>query len=246
MTLMKFNILIPVAGIGSRFSIDGYKDIKPMIRIGGKTMIERAITSLGIEGQYIFVINTKNKQSDALIKELESIVDNPIIIRIDYLTEGPASTALLAKEFIDNDSPLIITNCDQIMEWDSNNFVDHLTETDKDGIVVTYNISTEKNSYVQLNNDGNAFHFAEKEIISEYSLNGIHFWKKGSYFVNSAESMVKKNIRVNNEFYIAPTYNELISEGKKIGVYHLDINQHWAVGTPNDLEKYLKHANFQT
>lgn len=239
-----YNILIPAAGIGSRFSVKGYKKIKPLIDIGGKTMINRAIKSLSIEGQYIFVINTKNGQVEELSKEIESIVDNPIIIKVDDMTDGPACTSLIAKNFINNDLPLIITNCDQIMEWNANNFIKYIRDTDKDGIVVTYNSTTKKNSYVKLDNKGNAVRLAEKEVISEYSLNGIHFWKKGSDFVKSAESMIQKNIRVNNEFYIAPTYNELIDGGKKIGIYHIDINQHWAVGTPDDLKLYLNHANF--
>ncbi|MFZ9296665.1 MAG: sugar phosphate nucleotidyltransferase [Bacteroidia bacterium] len=166
-------------------------------------------------------------------------------IDFDYLTEGPSSSVLLAKKYINNDTPLIVTNCDQIMEWDSSHFVNFINSTDKDGIVVTYNVLTEKNSYVKLDENGNAILFAEKKIISDYSLNGIHFWKKGSDFIDSAESMINKNIRVNNEFYIAPSYNEMVLKNKKIGIYHIDKNSHWSVGTPDDLDKYLKHANLQ-
>jgi len=240
---MKINIVIPMAGLGNRFKIKGYNEIKPMIRIGDKRMIELVIKSIGIDGKFIFIVNNHEGQSNTLIKLLNEIVNNPKIIEIDYLTEGPASSVLLAKEFINNDTPLIVTNCDQIMEWDSKDFFKTLKETSKDGIVVTYNVLTEKNSYVKLNENGDAILFAEKEIISEYSLNGIHFWKKGYEFVSSAESMINKDIRVNNEFYIAPTYNEMVNEDKKIGVYHIDKSKHWSVGTPYDLEKYLKHAN---
>jgi dTDP-glucose pyrophosphorylase len=240
---MKINIVIPMAGLGNRFKIKGYDEIKPMIKIGEKRMIELAINSIGIEGEFIFIVNNHEGQSNELIKLLNVIVNNPKIIEIDYLTEGPASSVLLAKELINNDNPLIVTNCDQIMEWDSKDFHKTLKETNKDGIVVTYNVLTEKNSYVKLDKNGDAILFAEKQIISEYSLNGIHFWKKGSDFVTSVESMVNKNIRVNNEFYIAPTYNEMIGENKKIGVYHIDQSKHWSVGIPDDLEKYLKHAN---
>jgi NDP-sugar pyrophosphorylase family protein len=241
--MMKINIVIPMAGLGNRFKIKGYDEIKPMIKIGDKRMVELAIKSIGIDGHFFFIVNNHERQSDGLIKLLNEIVNKPKIIEIDYLTEGPASSVLLAKEFINNNTPLIVTNCDQIMEWDSKDFFKTLKETDKDGIVVTYNVLTEKNSYVKLNENGDATLFAEKKIISEYSLNGIHFWKKGSDFVSSAELMINKDIRVNNEFYIAPTYNEMINENKKIGVYHIDKSKHWSVGTPDDLEKYLKYAN---
>lgn len=237
------NILIPAAGIGSRFKIDGYPNIKPMIKIGNETMIERAITSLHLSGQYIFVVNKGNGQVEELVTEIKRIISNAIIIEIDYLTEGPASTALLASKYIDNDTPLVIANCDQIMEWGKDEFKDVIFKTEKDGLVVTYNVLTEKNSYVKLDENGDALVFAEKQIISEHSLNGIHFWKKGSDFVSSAKKMIEKNIRINNEFYVSQTYNELIDIGKKIGVYNIDVNKHWAVGTPTDLKLYLQHAN---
>jgi dTDP-glucose pyrophosphorylase len=239
----KLNILIPAAGTGSRFKIDGYTDIKPMIKIGDKTMIELAINSLQLSGQFIFVVNKGNGQLEELVSEIKRVVPDAIIIEIDYLTEGPASTALLASEYIDNDTPLVIANCDQIMEWGENEFSDAIFNTDKDGLVVTYNVVTEKNSYVKIDENGNAVMFAEKQIISEHSLNGIHFWKKGSDFVLSTKQMIEKNIRYNNEFYVSQTYNELIELGKKIGIYEIPTNKHWAVGTPSDLKLYLDHAN---
>lgn len=242
------NTLIPMAGLGDRFKKEGYDKPKPLIDVNGKPMIQRVIESLGIKfQQYIFVIN-KNIDQVAELKELlKTLTINPIIIEIDYLTEGPASTCLLAKEFINNDEPLIITNCDQIMEWNSYRF-NHLlfnVVNNKviDGLVVTYSASTTKNSYVKISEEGPAIQFAEKEIISEHSLNGIHYWRHGSDFVKSAEAMIKKDIRVNNEFYIAPTYNEMILEDKKIWIHPIENKEHWAVGTPEDLKIYLDHVN---
>jgi dTDP-glucose pyrophosphorylase len=239
----KLNILIPAAGVGSRFKIEGYSSIKPMIKIGDKTMIDRAITSLNLKGQYIFIINNQNGQTEEFIQEIKNVVPDARIVEVDYITDGPASTALLASDFINNDNPLVIANCDQIMEWEPEEFFNEINTTTKDGLVVTYKVQTQKNSYVQLDEDGNAVRFAEKEIISEHSLNGIHFWKTGSDFVSSATEMIRKDIRTNNEFYISQTYNELIRIGKKIGIYEIDVDKHWAVGTPKDLELYLKHAN---
>ena len=237
------NILIPMAGLGDRFRKAGYTTSKPMILVDGKPMIQLAIESLGLFGRYIFVINRENEMVEELKSLLRAITSDPIIIEIDYLTEGPTSTCLLAKHYIDTDEPLVIANCDQIMKWNSHEFFNHINNTSNDGVVVTYNVITEKNSYVKLDEFGFAIEFAEKKIISDESLNGIHFWKKGSDFIKSAETMINKNIRVNNEFYIAPTYNELIVEGKKITTYPVKNNEHWAVGTPEDLEKYLSNEN---
>lgn len=248
------NIVIPMAGLGSRFPKEIYKESKPMIPVGKnrETMIECAIESLGFDGleaSYFFIVN-KEIYTDVvrILKEFMGVSYH--VIPIDYITEGPASSVLIAKEFINNDKPLIVTNCDQIMEWNTLRFKKVIKDNNRtrkfDGIVVTYNVQTEKNSYVKVDDFGFATEFAEKKIISQDSLNGIHYWLRGSDFVYSAESMIKKNIRVNNEFYIAPTYNELVQIGKKIVPYRIRTDEHWAVGTPEDLQKYLEHANIQT
>jgi dTDP-glucose pyrophosphorylase len=239
------NVLIPMAGLGSRFPVSEYKVPKPMIPIKnfGLPMIEVAIKTLDVSGKYIFIVNSAQPEYFEVVKTLWKAANNPIIINVDYLTEGPASTCLLATQFINNDEPLVIANCDQIMEWSGQSFLEYCNQSDSDGIVVTYDVQTTKNSYVKLDERGWATEFAEKKIISNHSLNGIHYWKKGSDFVESAMKMIDKDIRVNNEFYISQTYNELVQEGKKITIYEIDKFQHWAVGTPEDLDKYNEHAN---
>jgi hypothetical protein len=129
------------------------------------------------------------------------------------------------------------------MEWDSDEFKKHINLTKCDGTVVTYTTKTPKNSYVELDKSKTAKKFYEKKVVGDISLNGIHFWKKGSYFVKTAETMIENNIRVNNEFYISLTYNEMIKMGHKIDTYHVPNNSHWSVGTPSDLKKYLEYAN---
>jgi len=241
---MRMNILIPMAGLGNRFKRQGYDSDKPMISVDGEPMIKRVLETLGVDGNYIFVIN-KNIKDVGLLKGIlnKETRGKSTVIEIDYLTEGPASTCLLAKNLINNDNPLLITNCDQILRWDPTKFNDFINNTEADGVVVTYNIKTEKNSYVRLNEDGYAVEFAEKKIISNHSLNGVHYWKKGKDFITSAQRMIEKNKRVNNEFYIAPTYNEMIIDGKKIVTYNIEKDEHWSVGTPDDLKKYLEYGN---
>lgn len=234
------NIVIPMAGRGERFRKDGYDKPKPLIDFGGKTMIEYAIESLELEANFIFIVY---KYSDNHLNEKLSTILNKYsknIISIDYITEGPASSALLASDYINNDEPLLITNCDQIMSWNSIDFKNFIYESNFDGIVVTYDSSTQKNSYVKIDENGLAVKFAEKQVISNYSLNGIHYWKSGKYFVDSAKKMIQKDIRCNDEFYISLTYNQMIESGMKVGIYHIDSSQHNAVGTPEDLKKYIE------
>jgi NDP-sugar pyrophosphorylase family protein len=239
------NIIIPMAGRGQRFLDEGHTLPKPLIDVNGETMIEVAIKSLDIQANYVFIIfkYTDYTLTERLKNILNNLTINPTIIEIDYITEGPAASALLAKEYVNNDSELIITNCDQIMNWISHCFIEYVNSRyEMDGMVVTYSSNTNKNSYIKLDENGYGIKLAEKEVISNDSLNGIHYWKKGKYFVESAENMINKNIRVNNEFYISTTYNELIQSGKKIGAYKLAEGKHIPVGVPEDLKKY-KNGN---
>lgn len=237
----KLNILIPMAGLGDRFKQSGYTTIKPLISIFNKPMIQWAVESLGIDGNFIFVVNTKNELHMELIHILKTLKPECTIIETDYLTEGPASSCLLAKSYVDNEEPLLITNCDQIMTWEINKFKEYVETFDGDGFVVTYDSNTTKNSYIRVDDSGVGVELAEKKVISSLSLNGIHFWKKGKDFVYSAEKMIKMNKRVNDEFYIAPTYNELIAIGKIIRNYSIDKNHHWPVGTPEDLNTFVEN-----
>lgn len=234
------NILIPMAGKGSRFTEAGYRLDKPMIPIFGKPMIQHAIESLGLSGNFIFVINKSNNEADSLKLLLRNIIPDSIIIETDQLTEGSACSCLLAKEYINNDDPLIVTNCDQILKWDVIKFKTFIESFDGDGVVVTYDSDTTNNSYVEVDDTGMAIRLAEKQVISNLSLNGIHYWTRGKDFVSSAETMITKNIRVNNEFYTALTYNELISLGKRITYFHIDKKEHWSVGNPIDLNKFIQ------
>ena len=233
------NIVIPMAGLGSRFPRDKYYLPKPLIDVNGKPMITRALESLDIDGQYHFIL--RNDEFLKITKDvIAKTVKNPNFVIVDETTEGPACSVLLFKEFINNNDELVTANCDQIMEWSSKLFFHNVRLYD--GAVVTYYSDTDKNSYVKLDRQGRAIQFAEKEVISNISLNGIHYWKHGSDFVDSAEAMIAANDRApNGEFYIAPTYNYMIRAGKKIGIFHIPIEQHHAVGVPIDLERFLKY-----
>ena len=238
------NILIPMAGLGSRFLTKGFQKPKPLIDVNGRTMIIRAIESLGIkDAKYLFVI-TKNQYTEMVKEEIAKHVDCDFI-EIDYLTEGPASSALLFEQQINNDEELIIANCDQIMEWDANLFL--MNVRCYDGAMVTYHETTDKNSYARIDSQGHVVEVREKQVISNISLNGIHYWKKGSSFVSSAHAMIAADDRApNGEFYVGPTYNYMIQENLTVGIYHIPNQMHHPVGVPEDLERFLQHENSKT
>jgi NDP-sugar pyrophosphorylase family protein len=233
------NILIPMAGLGSRFPSHTYPMPKPLIEVNGEPMISKAIKSLNLDGNYFFVI-AKNQFTSLVEETITAIKPGSKFIEIDYITEGPANSALLFRDQINSDEELVIANCDQIMEWNSENFLHNVRLYD--GAVVTYHTDTDKNSYARLDKHGLVVEIREKEVISNVSLNGIHYWKKGSHFVNSADKMMELQDRApNGEFYIGPTYNHMIRQGLKVGIYHIPNEQHHPVGVPDDLKKYLEH-----
>jgi NDP-sugar pyrophosphorylase family protein len=238
------NIIIPMAGRGSRFTEKRILIPKPLIDIHGRPMIQRAVESLDLDGQWKFIIRM-DEHLDRVSDMIRTIKPGADIINIDYVTEGPASTALLFKDDINNDEELIIANCDQIMEWTSNRFLDYVRYYD--GAVVTYHADTDKNSYARVNKEGLVQEIREKQVISNISLNGIHYWKKGRYFVEAAEAMIAANDRApNGEFYIGPSYNHMIAQGHTVGIYHIPNQFHHPVGVPDDLDEFLRYENSKT
>jgi len=227
-----------MAGRGRRF--EGYDNHKPLIEFGGKTLIEHAVTSLDLQGRYIFITQQQHNQQYGLDQQLKSIVPDCEIVEINIDTEGPACSALMAGDIINNDEPLVIANCDQIMCWDGAVFL-HNAQL-YDGTIVTYYETADKNSYARLDSRGHVTEIREKEPISTVSLNGIHYWQKGRYFVDSAEQMIANNERYNGEFYIGPTYNYMIKQGYTVGIHHIPNEQHNAVGIPRDLTDYINRV----
>ncbi len=234
----KMNVLIPMAGAGSRFSSAGYIFPKPLIEVNGKPMIQVVVENLNIEANYTFIVQRQHYEKYNLKYLLNLIVPNSNIVQVDGLTEGAACTTLLAKEFINNDSPLLIANSDQFVEWNSNECLYAFNADGIDGGIISFKATHPKWSYVKIGEDGFVSEVAEKKPISDNATVGIYFWKKGSDYVKYAEQMIEKNIRTNNEFYVCPVFNEAIQDGKKIRIKEID--KMWGIGTPSDLQYFLE------
>jgi len=238
----KMNILIPMAGAGSRFEKSGYTFPKPLIDILGKTMIQWVVDNLNIEANYIFIVQKSHFEKYNLKETLSNFCPNNQIVQIEGITEGAACTTLLTKQYIDNDEPLIIANSDQFVEWNNEEFIYTSTTGDLDGNILTFKSTHPKWSYVKIDDLGYVTEVAEKRPISDIATVGIYYWRKGSDYVKYAEQMIHNNIRVNNEFYVCPVFNEAIKAGKKIKTFNVE--KMWGLGTPEDLEYFLK--NYET
>ena len=233
------NVLIPMAGAGSRFSQAGYTFPKPLIEVNGKPMIEVVVNNLNMEAHYIFLVQKEHYEKYNLKFLLNLIAPNCDIVQLDGITEGAACTTLLAKEFINNDEPLVIANSDQYVEWNSNECMYAFSADEIDAGILTFKSHHPKWSYARLDESGFVAEVAEKKVISDDATVGIYYWSKGSDYVKYAEQMISKDIRVNNEFYVCPVFNEAIADGKKIKIKNIE--SMWGIGTPEDLEYFLKN-----
>jgi HAD superfamily hydrolase (TIGR01509 family) len=235
----KLNILIPMAGAGSRFEQAGYTFPKPLIEVNGKPMIQVVVENLNMDANYIYVVQKSHREKYNLDTMLNLITPGCKIVEVDGITEGAACTALLAKDFINSDSPLFFANSDQFVEWDSNEFMYKMPESNCDGGIVTFKATHPKWSFAKIDENGFITEVAEKNPISDNATVGYYYWKHGSDFIRYAEQMIERNIRVNNEFYVCPVFNQAIEDCKKIRIF--ESAKMWGLGTPEDLNFYLEN-----
>lgn len=234
----EMNVLIPMAGAGSRFAAAGYTFPKPLIEVQGKPMIQKVVENLNVNAHYVFIVQKEHYEKYNLKQLLNLIAPDCDVVITDGMTEGAACTTLLAKEIINSDAPLLIANSDQIVDWNSNECLYAFSADDIDAGILTFKATHPKWSFAKLDEDGFVSEVAEKNPISDLATVGIYFWKKGSDYVKYAESMIEKNIRTNNEFYVCPVFNEAIEDGKKVRTK--SVERMWGIGTPEDLNTFLE------
>ena len=239
------NIVIPMAGAGRRFAEAGYALPKPMIPVRGVPIIKLVIRNLkpSCPHKFIFVCQRGHLNSYRLASLLSDWAPGSEVIALDGLTDGAACTVLAAREFIDsNHDQLMIANCDQWIDINIDDYLSAMTKEESDGFIMTMQASDPKWSFVGFNELGSVQCVVEKQVISNEATVGIYNFRCGRDFVVSAELMISKNIRVNGEFYVAPTYNFLIESGKRVGVYNIgEVGKGmYGLGTPDDLDAFLK------
>lgn len=237
----KLNVLIPMAGGGTRFQAQGYTFPKPLIDVKGKPMIQVVVDNLNIDAHFIFIVQKEHYEKYNLNYLLPLIAPNCDIVQVDGITEGAACTTLLAKQFIDNDQPLLMANSDQFIQWNSGETLYAFSNENIDGAIITFEATHPKWSYAKVGPDGFVSEVAEKKPISKNATVGVYYWKKGSDYVRYAEQMISKNVRVNNEFYVCPVFNEAIQDNKKFRIFEIEKNGMWGIGTPEDLNYFLEN-----
>lgn len=232
-----------MAGEGSRFAQVGYEKPKPFIDVDGKPMIVRIMENLAYPNAKYFLIGRKAhlEKEKAIVDQIEREYDAKFIA-IDKLTEGTACTVLFARAFINNENPLLIANSDQVVDIDIKAYINDCLERKLDGSILTFTDHelNPKWSFAKIDSNKLVTEVQEKKAISEFATVGIYLFSKGSEFVDATIDMIINNDRVNNEFYTCPTYNYVIKDGGKIGIYNIEFSEMHGLGTPEDLELFLQ------
>jgi NDP-sugar pyrophosphorylase family protein len=237
------NIVVPMAGAGSRFAREGYKDPKPLIPVNGVPMIQVVINNLAPlrPHRFIFVCQQAHVETYGLDEKLPMWAPGCQIIGLHGVTEGAACTVLSARDLIDNDDELMIANSDQYVDVDIDDYLGSMAKNHLDGLIMTMCADDPKWSFVGLDARNLVTRVVEKEVISNEATVGIYNFKRGADFVAAADRMIAQELRVNNEFYVAPTYNQMIEGGKSIGIYNVGEEGRgmYGLGTPADLNLFL-------
>ncbi len=237
------NIVIPMAGRGSRFQKEGYELPKPLIPVLGKPMIQVVINNLRPKRPHRFIFiclqeHIEKYQVDEKLRIWAGVGTE--VITVNQVTEGAACTVLLAKDYINNEYPLMIANSDQWVDIDINDYLSKMERENADGMIMTMWANDPKWSFVRFNEKHEIIEVVEKEVVSHEATVGIYNYKHGKDFVVAAERMIMKNFRVNGEFYVAPAYNEMIADGKKLIVYNVgkEADGMYGLGIPSDLKLF--------
>jgi dTDP-glucose pyrophosphorylase len=236
------NIVIPMAGRGSRFSQAGYTLPKPLLPVFGRPMIEVVIENLRPTQphRFTFICQREHLVVRALENTLLQAGPDTQIVPIDHVTEGAACTVLLAEAVINNDDALMIANCDQYIATSIDAYLNRMSEGRFDGFIMTMTANDPKWSFVGLDADDNVNRVVEKQVVSDEATVGIYNYQRGRDFIAAAHEMIASNDRTNNEFYVAPVYNYMIRRTQRVGYMNIGSDRAgmYGLGTPIDLEYF--------
>ena len=238
----QINVVIPSAGQGKRFSEVGMQHPKPLIDVCGKPMIQLVLENFNNIGKRIIVAQKKHIEKYSIDSLLQTLASESVLVEVDGLTEGAACTVLKTESLINNNNELIIANSDQYLNIDIMKFIERMRNENADGGILTFKDDNPKWSYAKCDSNGKVVEVAEKVVISNQATVGVYYYKHGSDFVKYTKQMIEKNIRVNNEFYVCPVFNEFIADSKMILIHEIDKENMHGLGTPEDLKTYIKYT----
>lgn len=243
------NIVIPMAGRGSRFAEAGFTLPKPLIPLGGKPMVQWVIENLrpaqAHRFHFICLAEHLERYPDVAVA-LRKLAPGSSITPVRAVTEGAACTVLLTRRLIDTEDPLMIANSDQFVDVDIDLYLAASERPGVDGLIMTFPSQDPKWSYCRMQLDGFVREVVEKRVVSNVATVGIYNFRHGRDFVSGADEMIAANERVNHEFYVAPVYNRLIAAGKRVTTFSVGAEGRGmhGLGTPADYDAFQRSACF--
>ena len=235
------NIVFGLCGQGSRFTRVGYTIPKYLIPYHGAPMIYHSVETLSLPGKIYFVVLVEHLQQYKFLEKLLLSIGHEIVPCYHH-TQGAAETLLIAKNYIkDLDQPFVSANCDQYLSWTSSNFLKELKNNPDTSYIVTYKETSKKCSYIKKDHNNFVIEVREKQVISNDATVGIYHWAKSRDFFQDAEAMISGEIKEAGEYFVAPVYNWSINRGLQIKNFSLNEQEFWPVGTPEDLNYFMKH-----
>lgn len=246
---MNMQIVIPMSGQGARFKDAGYVDLKPLIRVHGRPIIEHVVSLFPGEDDFVFICDEQHLRDTGMEKILLALKPNAKIVAISRKKLGPVYAVSQAFDFIKDDEPVIVNYCDFFMDWNYIDFKKIVFGNDWDAALPVYtgfhpHLLHEKNLYASVRTGGDGY---LQEIREKYSFTtdktlsahspGTHFFRKGSSVKKYFKQLMEEKIDLNGEYYASLVYNLLVRDGLKVGIYDkIDHFCQW--GTPFDLEEY--------
>lgn len=240
-TIQAINIVIPMSGAGTSFIQAGFTFPKPLIDISGKPMIQLVIENLAPKTDHHFIFVYKKEYDKYSLHQIFTNTTKGKFMAIPLVapTQGALCSVLNAVDLINNDQELVIANADQVIDVDINEFIKSARKSKADGVIMTFNSHHPRWSYARVDKTGIVLEVAEKKVISDQATVGIYYFRKGSDFVKASFSMIEKNVRFNNDFYVCPVFNEMLLGGKEIIIWEIKQSKMHGLGTPEDLNRYL-------
>lgn len=243
--MRNLHIVMPMGGLGSRFTEAGFDTPKPLIPVDGMPMFLKSYTSLGDtspQRSLTVIIRREHQTRFDLAKKISTYLPECHVVIIDTLTRGALETSLCAQDFMKDDEGILLLDCDLYFKSSAyNTLIDDClsgTRGHCDGALVFFESQDSRYSYVETNNQ-DVIRTAEKQVISNHALIGSYFFGNKSLFLTAANATLQTKLTEQMaEFYTAPSFNYLIKMGLSIKAVACD--EYHSFGTPEELERYEK------
>jgi NDP-sugar pyrophosphorylase family protein len=237
-------IIVPLGGKATRFEERGFTFPKPLIEIGNEAMIEMVLKNLNppTPNQFTFICRKEHLLKFYLGDMLRLLAPGCRVISLEHETAGALCSVLLAIDELNLDEELLIANGDQFITTGLEPFYEACRRPGIDGCILTFTAAHPRWSFVKTDANGFVTATAEKRPISKQATVGLYYFRRARDLFEAAEKMIVKGLTTSGQFFVCPVYNELILAGKKVTTHHLPDGAMHSLGTPEDVEAFLKQV----